>query len=112
MSKWNEAERERQGKSLEAGGRRAGKELGMPIPREGSRLKNKGAGLDLNQDDNGRGNGHGRCRVHQDAQRAVVGVAFERVNVGHLHHGQQRQQDQAHHGHQRPGSLPGAAFSA
>jgi hypothetical protein len=31
------------------------------------------------------------------------------VNVGHLDHGQQRQQDQAHDGNHRPGTQPGAA---
>jgi hypothetical protein len=50
--------------------------------------------------------------MHHDAQRAVVGIGIERVNVGHLGHGQERQQDQAHNGDGRPGSQPGAAIPA
>jgi hypothetical protein len=76
------------------------------------RLKNRRGGLDVDQDNHGCRNGYRRCRVHHDAQRAVVGIGIERVNVGHLGHGQERQQDQAHNGDGRPGSQPGAAIPA
>jgi len=43
--------------------------------------------------------------MHRDAQRAMVGIAVERMHVRHLDHRQQRQQDKTHHGHQRQSSL-------
>jgi hypothetical protein len=70
------------------------------------------ARLDLNQDNDGSRNCHGRCRMHHDAQRAVIGVGVERMYVRHLDHRQQRQQDQAHNGDNRPGVLSGAAIPA
>jgi hypothetical protein len=68
------------------------------------RLDYRRSSLDLNQDNNGCGNCNRCRRVHHDAQRAIVGICVERVNVRNLHHGQQRQQDQAHHGDDRQGT--------
>jgi hypothetical protein len=40
----------------------------------------------------------------------MVGVGVERMNVRHLNYSQQRQQDQAHYGDNRPGTMPGATI--
>jgi hypothetical protein len=53
---------------------------------------------DSDQHNHGRGGGNGRCRVQNDAQRAMVPIALERMVVGHLGHGQQGQQDQTQQG--------------
>jgi hypothetical protein len=65
------------------------------------RLKEGLGRPDLNQHDHRGHYGDGRCRVHDDAQRAMVGIAFERMGVCNLGHGKQRQQDQTHHCDQR-----------
>jgi hypothetical protein len=52
---------------------------------------------DGDQKDEDRGHHDGNSRVHDDAQRAVVGGAFLRVNMRHLNDGQNREQRQAHH---------------
>jgi hypothetical protein len=70
----------------------------MPIAGDRARLKNQGAGLDLDHDDDGRRDGDGSCRVKQDAKRAVVGIGIDRMHVGYLDYGEQRQQDEAHYG--------------
>ena len=41
----------------------------------------------------------GRSRVHHDTEWAVIRIRSLRVDVRHLHHGQQRQQDQANNRH-------------
>jgi hypothetical protein len=43
----------------------------------------------------------GRSRVHHDTERAVIGIRCLRVDVRHLDHGKQSQQDQAYHCHHR-----------
>jgi hypothetical protein len=53
-----------------------------------------------------------RGRMHHDAQRATVCLNVARMQVGHLGHGQQRQQDKTHDGHQRQSTCFGAAFPA
>jgi hypothetical protein len=50
--------------------------------------------------DRNRGRNRG-SRMQNNAERAVIGVGVERMNVGHLHHGHQSQQDQAQHRHHR-----------
>jgi hypothetical protein len=52
---------------------------------------------DPDQGDGNRRDRDRRRRMHDDAQRAMVGGAFLRMNVRHLDYGQQREQDQAHH---------------
>jgi hypothetical protein len=99
MSKKDQAEARKIGKApLAASGRRPRKELGMPIAGEGARLKDKGAGLDLDQDDDGRRDGDGGSRMEQDAQGAVVGIGIDRMHVRYLDNGKECQQDKAHHG--------------
>lgn len=65
----------------------------MPVPDDRSRLKNRSGGFDLDENDRRSHNRDRRSRMHRDAQRTMVGIAFERMDVRHLDHGQQRQQD-------------------
>jgi hypothetical protein len=70
----------------------------MPIAGDRARRKDRSAGLDLDQDDDGRCNGDGGSGVKQDAERAVVGIGVDRMHVGYLNYGEQRQQDKTHYG--------------
>jgi hypothetical protein len=89
---------------LAAGGRGACKQLGMPVPDDRLRRKNRGGALDLDQHNHGGRDRDGCGGVHHDAQRAMVGIAVERMHVRYLDHGQQRQQGKTHHGDQRQSS--------
>ena len=84
----------------------------MPIAGDRARLKNQGAGLDLDHDDDGRRDCDGGCRVEQDAEWAVVGIGVDRMHVGYLYDGEQRQQDKTHYGDDRQSTWLCAAFSA
>jgi hypothetical protein len=84
------------GKCLKIRGRRARKELGMPITDEGARSIDRRGDADLNQDDDGGGDGHRRHRMHGDAESAMVGVAGVRVEVRDLGYGQEGHEDEAH----------------
>jgi hypothetical protein len=53
-----------------------------------------------------------RGRVHHDTERAVIRVRGERVDVRHLHHGQQSQQDQTNHRYHRRVARQGEQLSA
>ena len=97
---------------LTAGGRRACNELGMPVADSRARLKNRRRSLNLHQHHHGNRNRDGRRRVHHDAQRAVVGIALQRMHVRHLHHGQQRHQEKAHHRRRRQCAWLSTARSA
>jgi len=57
-------------------------------------LENQRRGADLDKDDDGRRDGHRRGRMKDNAQRAMVRIALERMHVRHLGHGQQRQKGQ------------------
>jgi hypothetical protein len=50
--------------------------------------------------------------MHGDAERAVVSVGVDLVNVRHLNDGEQREQEQAHEGWHRQSSQLCAALSA
>jgi hypothetical protein len=97
---------------LAAGGRGTRKELGVTVPDDRARLKDWGAGLDMDQHDHGGRDRDGRCRVHYDAQRAMVGIAVERMHVRYLDHGQQRQKGKTHHGDQRQSTWLWPAYPA
>lgn len=84
----------------------------MPVADYPARPKYRGRGLDLDQDDHGGRCCNGRGCVHDDAQRAVVGVALNGMYVRHLDDGQQREQHKTHYGHDRPGTCPGGKLSA
>ena len=52
------------------------------------------------------------CRMHRNAQRAMVGIGIHRMHMRYLHHGQQCEQNQTHDGRNRQRSSLCAAFSA
>jgi hypothetical protein len=87
MSKKDQAEAKRSEDALAGSGRRARKVLRMPIAGDRARRKDRGAGLDLDQDYDGRSDGDGGCRMKQDAERAVVGIGVDRMHVGYLDYG-------------------------
>jgi hypothetical protein len=68
----------------------------------------------LNLDEHNHGsNGRRRSgRLQRDAQWAVLGIAFDRVHVRHLGHGQQRHQGEAQQrGSPESAWLPAAAYA-
>ena len=73
----------------------------MPIACNRTSLKCRRPRLQLNQNNNRRGQCHRRSRMQQDAKWAVVGIRVYRMHVRRLNHSQQRQQNQAHHGDNR-----------
>lgn len=83
---------------LAAGGRGPSEELGMPVPDDRTRLSNRFWGSDSDQDHDGRGNRNRRRGVHRNAQRAMVGIVVQRMNVRHLDQGHHRQQRQTQQG--------------
>jgi hypothetical protein len=76
----------------------------MTMEDDRAHLDNRRGGPYLDQDHDGRRNRNGRGTLHHHAQRAMVGIAVERVHVHHLDHSQQRQQNQTQQGG-RPKSL-------
>jgi hypothetical protein len=66
----------------------------------------------LHDDNNGRGGGNGRHRVHHDTEPAVIGVRLVRVQVRNLSYDEHREQDQTEHRHGRQNAGPSAAFAA
>lgn len=84
----------------------------MTNPGDDAGLENRRGGLDLDQHDDDGCDRDRRSRVHHNAERAMVGVVFDGMDVRHLDHCQQRQQDKAQHGYCRPGAWLSAAFSA
>ena len=80
--------------ALAADGRWASEELGLPIPDDRARLDNRLGGADSDQDYYSRGNRNRRRRVHRDAQRTMVGIAVQSMDMRHLDHGHHRQQSQ------------------
>jgi hypothetical protein len=67
----------------------------MPVTGDGAGLKNRGGRCDPDQNDGSRRDSNRNCRVHDDAERAMVGIAFLSVKMGHLGDGEQSQQGQA-----------------
>ena len=55
------------------------------------RLKDRSRPLDLDQHHHGSRNRRWSGRMHRNAERAMVGVGFQRMNVCNLHDGQKRQ---------------------
>ena len=66
------------------------------MPDNRARLKGTGFALHPDQNDHGCNSRDRRCRVHGDAQLAMVRIAVDRMDVGHLDNGQQCQQYQTH----------------
>jgi hypothetical protein len=82
----------------------------MPVANHRARFGERRLASDTNQDDCGRGNRNRHRRMHGNAQRAVVGVALQRVHMRHLDDGEQSQQGQTHeHGRAESAWLPAVA---
>jgi hypothetical protein len=94
ISRRNRNQAEKLKETLNAGGRWACVELGMPVANDRARLGNRRWVPDSDQDDCCRHYRDRRSRVHRDAQRAMVGILVQRVYVRHLDHGQYCQQGQ------------------
>jgi hypothetical protein len=91
---------------------RACEELGVPMPDNSARLKSTGFVLHPDQNDHRSSSRDRRCRVHGDAQLAMVSSAVDRVDVGHLDHGKQRQQNQTRQScHTKSARLSAAIFA-
>ena len=87
--------------ALGGGGRRAREELGIPVADGDTHGKDGRGSADLNENNYG-GRGCDRRRgVHGDAERAVVCSGFSGVDVRYLNYGQEREQDQTQHSHDR-----------
>ena len=84
--------------ALAAGGRRASKEGGMPEADDRARFEqHKRGGPDPGQNDSGQ-DGWGRnYRVHQNAYRAMVCIACNRMHVRQLDQNEKCQQDEANY---------------
>ena len=67
----------------------------MTVPYNRERLRNRRGGANRDQDHDRFGDRDRGCRVHGNAQLAVVSVFLERMHVRHLGQSQQRQQDKA-----------------
>jgi hypothetical protein len=76
------------------------------------RLKDGRGTSHLNQNHDWRVDCDWDCRMHGDAERAMIGVGIDLVNVRHLNDGKQREQEQAHEGCYRQSSQLCAALSA
>jgi len=67
---------------------------------------------DKHQNDDDDRSADRRCRVHHDAEWAVVGVVVERMDVRHLGDGQQRKQEQANYRRPEGASVWPAGYNA
>jgi hypothetical protein len=109
--KGNENRLNRKNRKLapEAVRRRAREQGWVPGTGDCVCLKNRGRALDLDQHHFGGRNRHRGRRMHRNAQRAMIGIGFQRMDVRNLHHGQKREQNQTYEGRNRQSSKPAAA---
>jgi hypothetical protein len=98
--------------ALQGDGGRANEEAGLAPAGDEDRLGLRGRGAEVNHNDHGGGCGHGHDRVHNDAQRAMVGVGLIRVKVCDLGDGEQGYQGEAQHGCDRQKRRPAAMIAA
>lgn len=108
----DQAELEMLESPLAGGWGRTSKELRVPVTNQRSRFENRGSRFDLDQDHRGSRDRNGRSRVHDNAQRAMVSIALSGMDVRHLDHGEQRQQDKTHYGDNGPSTWPSVECSA
>lgn len=92
------------------GGRRPGEKGGMPVAKDRTRVQHRRLCPDLDEKDRRDSHGDGRHSVHSDAQRAMVCLGLQGMDVRDLENRNQRQQDEAHHHRCREGP-PGAEVS-
>jgi hypothetical protein len=98
--------------ALAGGWRRANEEEGKALPHNEVRLGRGSGGANRDQDNGGHCGSGGHCRVHHDAQLAMIGIGLAGVEVGDLSHRKQGQQDQTQYCHRRQKARPCAASSA
>ena len=92
----NQAELEMLESPLAGGWGRTREELRVPVTNDRSRFEHRRRRFDLDHDDHGSRHRNGRGCVHDDAQRAMIGVALDGMDVRHLDDSQQRKQDKTH----------------
>jgi hypothetical protein len=84
----------------------------MPVSSGRVRLKNRRSACNMNQHHHRSRNRNGRSGVHHNAEGTMVSGCLYRVNVRHLHHGQERQQKETHNADNRQSAKLCAAFPA
>ena len=84
--------------ALAAGGRRAREELRSTEPHNCTPFSQRRRGPEQHQHNNCRSRLNRRCRVHHNAQRTLIGIAVERMDMRYLNRGQQHQQGKAQQG--------------
>ena len=77
----------------------------MPVTEYRARFKNRNRPPDLDENRDRCRNRYGNNGVHGNAQRAVVCVGLQRMDVRDLHHGQQGEEHQTHQGRNHESSL-------
>jgi hypothetical protein len=77
-------------------GRRPRKEGRTPRSNDRAHLDHWRGRSNLHQDNDRRSDGHRGHGVHDDAQRAMVRITFQGMNVGDLDNRNQCQQEEAH----------------
>ena len=82
----------------------------MPRPGDGADLKNRCGSGNLHQNDDSGRDSHRRSSMENNAEGAMIGVAVERVDVSHLHHGEQSQERQAQHQSTRRNAMGRGGF--
>ena len=92
--------------------RRTGKKIGVAVADCLRRFSNRSRTADLHQDNDSRGYRYRRNGMQDNAERAVIGIGFQRVDMNHLDHRYERQQGQAQHGHNDHAARRGKLASA
>lgn len=77
----------------------------MPVTEDRPRFENRNRHSHLNKNRDGRRKCNRNNGMHRDAQRAVVCIGFQRMDVRDLHHGQQREKYQTYQGSHHERSL-------
>jgi hypothetical protein len=78
----------------------------MAMANDHASFEKRSQGADSDQNDCGGQCGDRRCRMHGDAERAMVGIGLNRMDVSDLDNYQQSQQGQAHQAHGPEGRCP------
>ena len=84
----------------------------MPVYDDRAGLDPRRGDADLHQHDGGSRDRDRRCRLHHETQGATVRIALIRMEMRHLGHGQQGQQDKTHNRHEGQNTQPLTAFPA
>lgn len=75
------------------------------MPDHRARLDERRLGTEHHKHHDGGCHRDGRRRVHRDAKGAAVGIAVERMEMRHLNHGQQGQQEETHNDRNRQSAV-------